>query len=92
VKQYKCVQVDHHNKIPQAINEYLSAGWVVHSYQAVCLSMTTNVRHYLLLEKDDSVSQVGLEKYLTEEELKQLRTDSRNPTIAEAAKLRTKNG
>lgn len=89
MKHYHCVQVNHHEKIPQAIAEYLTTGWVVHSYQAVGMSLTSNVIHYLLLEKDDSLTQAELEKNLTKEELEKLRTGSRNPTIAEVVKLRT---
>lgn len=70
MKHYYCVQVNQHGKIPQAITDYLAAGWIVHSYQAVGRSLTSNVIHNLLLEKDDSVSQTDLEKYLTEEELR----------------------
>jgi hypothetical protein len=72
VKQYECVQVDHHKRIPQVTEEYLIDGWILYSYQAVSLSMTSNVRHYLLFEKEDS--------------------ESRNPTIEEAIKLRAEKG
>jgi hypothetical protein len=76
MKHYHCVQVNHHEKIPQAIADFLAAGWIVHSYQAVGISLASNVIHYLLLEKEDSVSHAELEKYSTEEELQRLRAGS----------------
>lgn len=50
MKEYECVQVDHHNKIGKVIQEYAMKGWHLHTYQAAAL--TSTVRHYLLFEKE----------------------------------------
>lgn len=49
MKEYECVQVDHHKKIAKVIQEYLMNGWRLHTYQATGLG--TNITHYLLFER-----------------------------------------
>ncbi len=49
MKEYQCVQVDHHNKISKKIQEYLMNGWHLHTYQAA--GSGGFVAHYLLFEK-----------------------------------------
>ena len=49
MKEYECVQVDHHKKIAKVIQEYMAQGWHLHTYQAT--GETTWVIHYLLFEK-----------------------------------------
>ncbi len=49
MKEYKCVQVDHHRTIAKKIQEYIAKGWRLHTYQAT--GLVTSVTHYLLFEK-----------------------------------------
>ncbi|UCG54389.1 MAG: hypothetical protein JSV32_07330 [Dehalococcoidia bacterium] len=48
MKEYKCVQVNHHKKITEVIQEYLMNGWHLHTYQATGIG--TEIKHYLLFE------------------------------------------
>jgi hypothetical protein len=50
MKVYECVQVNHHKKVADAIQEYIMKGWRLHTYQASGDGGT--VKHYLLFEKD----------------------------------------
>ncbi len=49
MKEYTCIQVDHHKKIAEVIKEYSMNGWSLHTYQAT--GFGTSVTHYLLFEK-----------------------------------------
>ncbi len=49
MKEYECVQVNHHKEIAKVIKEYLTNGWHLHTYQATGLG--TTVTHYLLFER-----------------------------------------
>jgi len=49
MKEYLCVQVGHHNKIAQTIQEYMMQGWRLHTYQAT--GHGAMVTHYLLFER-----------------------------------------
>ena len=49
MKEYECVQVGHHKKIAEVIQEYLMNGWHLHTYQAT--GQAALVTHYLLFEK-----------------------------------------
>ena len=51
LKEYDCVQVDHHKKMPKAIADMQNLGWRLHAYQAT--GWGTDVKHYLLFEKGD---------------------------------------
>jgi len=48
LKEYECVQVNHHKDIGPTIEDWLKRGWRLHSYQAV--GTPTMVNHYLLFE------------------------------------------
>lgn len=50
MKIYECVQVDHHKKIAEKIQEYIMKGWHLHTYQTA--GEGAMVHHYLLFEKD----------------------------------------
>ena len=52
IKIYKCIKVNHHNKIEGTIEHAQKIlGWKLHTYQAVCdYPMTTN--HYLLFVRE----------------------------------------
>jgi hypothetical protein len=50
LKEYDCVQVGHHKKIAEVIEEYQRNGWRIHTYQAT--GFGTDVKHYLLFERD----------------------------------------
>jgi hypothetical protein len=49
MKEYECVQVNHHKDIAKVIKEHLTNGWHPHSYQAT--GFGTDIKHYLLFEK-----------------------------------------
>ena len=52
MKEYECVQVDHHKKIAKKIQEYLVNGWQLHTYQTAANTWSWgDVKHYLLFEK-----------------------------------------
>jgi len=49
MKEYECVQLDHHKKIAKKIQEYQVQGWKLHTYQAT--GQGTLITHYLLFER-----------------------------------------
>ncbi|MFC1958762.1 hypothetical protein ACFLV6_02480 [Chloroflexota bacterium] len=49
MKEYECIQVDHHKEITKKIQEYLMNGWHLHTYQAT--GDANFVKHYLLFER-----------------------------------------
>jgi len=49
MKEYECVQVDHHKKIAKVIQEHLMNGWHFHTYQDT--GQGALVTHYLLFER-----------------------------------------
>jgi len=51
MKEYECVEVNHHNKIAKKIQEYMMNGWHLHTYQATTVGTLPIVIHYLLFEK-----------------------------------------
>ncbi len=50
LKEWACVQVGHHKKIPEIIEEYQKNGWSLHTYQA--MGTPTIANHYLLFERE----------------------------------------
>jgi hypothetical protein len=50
LKEWKCVQVGHHNRIGLVIGEHEREGWSLHTYQAQ--GTPTMVNHYLLFERE----------------------------------------
>ncbi|MDH5788024.1 MAG: hypothetical protein OEZ40_07030 [Candidatus Bathyarchaeota archaeon] len=51
LKEYACIQVNHHKEVPKTIAEMQNRGWRLHTYQAT--GYGTDVKHYLLFEKSD---------------------------------------
>ena len=53
LKEYECVQVEHHKDVGKTIGEYESLGWALHSYQTAGIGgpMAYKVNHYLLFER-----------------------------------------
>jgi hypothetical protein len=49
LKEYTCIQVNHHKDVAKNIKEMQEMGWRLHTYQATGLG--TTVTHYLLFEK-----------------------------------------
>jgi len=49
LKEWECVQVNHHKDVAGTIMEMQEKGWSLHSYQAT--GQTTAVSHYLLFER-----------------------------------------
>jgi len=49
MKEYECVQVNHHNKISNVTRKYIVNGWHLHSYQAT--GQGAMITHYLLFER-----------------------------------------
>lgn len=49
LKEYACIQVNHHKEVSTAIADMQNQGWRFHTYQAT--GYGTDVKHYLLFEK-----------------------------------------
>jgi len=49
MKEYICVQLNHHNKIAEATQKYIMEGWRLHTYQAT--GQGALITHYLLFER-----------------------------------------
>jgi len=49
MKEYVCIQVNHHKDIAKVIQEHLMDGWHLHTYQATGQAAMT--KHYLLFER-----------------------------------------
>jgi len=49
MKEYVCLQVNHHKHINKTIDEYQNQGWHLHTYQAT--GYGTMIAHSLLFEK-----------------------------------------
>ena len=49
MKEYKCVQLNHHKKVAEVIQEHMMQGWCLYTYQATGIG--TDVKHYLLFER-----------------------------------------
>ena len=50
LREWKCVQVGHHKRIAEVIEEHQEDGWCLHTYQA--MGTPTIVNHYLLFERE----------------------------------------
>jgi hypothetical protein len=50
VKEWTCVQVNHHKNIAEVIKLHQDGGWSLHTYQAV--GTPTMANHYLLFERE----------------------------------------
>jgi hypothetical protein len=54
LKEWKCVQLDHHEDIGKTIEEWQREGWSLHTYQAAGMGsgpMSFRINHYLLFER-----------------------------------------
>ena len=51
MKEFECVQVNHHREIGKTIADWQAKGWRLHSYQVA--GSPTAVSHYLLFEKGE---------------------------------------
>jgi hypothetical protein len=51
LKEYECVQVEHHKDVGKTIGEYESRGWSLRSYQAAGTGAWMQINHYLLFER-----------------------------------------
>ena len=56
LKEWKCVQVTHHNNVSKEIEEYQEMGWHLHTYCAAGQGMDETI-HYLLFEKMSKTKQ-----------------------------------
>ena len=50
MKEWTCVQVDHHKRISEVIERHQKEGWSLHTYQA--MGTPTLANHYLLFERE----------------------------------------
>jgi hypothetical protein len=56
LKEYECVEVNHHKDVGKVIEEWQRKGWSLHTYQAAGIGsgpMSFKINHYLLFEKDE---------------------------------------
>jgi hypothetical protein len=51
LKEWECVQVNHHKDIGKVIEEWKRKGWRLHTYQA--MGTPTLANHHLLFEKGE---------------------------------------
>jgi len=52
LKEWMCVQVNHHRDIGSTIEEYQHRGWTLHTYS--CAQVRgSEINHYLLFNKGD---------------------------------------
>jgi len=51
MKEYECVQVNHHKDVGKTIEEWEGRGWRLKTYQAA--GTPNMVNHYLLFERGD---------------------------------------
>jgi len=51
LKEWICVQVGHHKRVGEVIEEFQREGWRLNTYQAQ--GTPTMVNHYLLFERGD---------------------------------------
>jgi hypothetical protein len=53
--EWKCVEVDHHDKVGPKIMEWEKLGWKLHSYHTAGMGIHINytVNHYLLFFKNE---------------------------------------
>jgi len=49
LKKWRCIQLNHHKKVADAIKEHRRDGWILHTYNAV--GQSGGAMHYLLFEK-----------------------------------------
>jgi hypothetical protein len=56
MKEWHCIQVDHHEKMGIAIEKFQNEGWSLHTYTTAGPStiMGYSVNHYLLFEREKS--------------------------------------
>jgi hypothetical protein len=54
LKEWECVQVNHHKDIGPKIDEYQKKGWRLHTYSCTSyIRERLEVNHYLLFEKGE---------------------------------------
>jgi hypothetical protein len=56
LKEYECVEVQHHKDVGRTIKEWQKNGWRLHTYQTAGMGagpMSYEVHHYLLFEKGE---------------------------------------
>ena len=51
LKEYACIQVNHHKYVPSTIADMQNQGWRLNAYQPT--GYGTDIKHYLLFEKGD---------------------------------------
>ena len=51
LKEYECVEVNHHKDIGKTIEDWQKKEWRLHTYQAT--EYRAGVSHYLLFEKGE---------------------------------------
>jgi hypothetical protein len=53
LKEWKCVQVNHHKNIGKTIEEWQKNGWRFNTYACTQVRIAGDVNHYLLFEKGE---------------------------------------
>ncbi len=48
MKEWRCIEIGHHDNVGKAIEEWEQAGWRLHTYSAAGLGSYRTVNHYLL--------------------------------------------
>ena len=50
LREYQCIQLNHHNEVAKTIEEWEEKGWKLHTYQVA--GQVTAFAHYLLFVKE----------------------------------------
>jgi hypothetical protein len=60
LKEWKCLQVDHHDNVGGTIEEMEKDGWILHTYAPVVTAVAHapalfggQINHYLLFEREN---------------------------------------
>ena len=53
MRQWKCIQVNHHDEVAVKITEFEEKGWELDTYNVCSIAGTGTVKHYLLFLKEE---------------------------------------
>jgi hypothetical protein len=53
LKEYECVEVNHHKDVSKTIEEWQKKGWRLHTYACAQVGVGKVVSHYLLFEREN---------------------------------------
>ena len=54
LKEWECVQVNHHKDVSRIIEQWQKNGWRLHTYSCAVFRLGLEINHYLLFERGDN--------------------------------------